>query len=176
MKSSLSVKMATTGGSIGVPGFPSSSYFSREAKSTTITSTLPMVGGKLIISNHRNIMTFAVQESSASTVAAEIKEEAAPAKAAPAKPKPAAKAKAPAKPLPELMEEEVIPSLKATLEAQDDISELELAFGDNRVLNEASNSCSLFSEYLYITSTARRFLSEEGQSLFILGILPRWKC
>lgn len=78
-------------------------------------------------------MTFAVQESSASTVAAEIKEEAAPAKAAPAKPKPAAKAKAPAKPLPELMEEEVIPSLKATLEAQDDISELELAFGDNRL-------------------------------------------
>ena len=50
---------------------------------------------------------------------------------APAKPKPPAKA--PIKPLPQLMEEDVIPSLKATLEAQDDILELELSFQDNRV-------------------------------------------
>lgn len=68
-------------------------------------------------------------------VAAESKEkkEAKPAaeKAAPAKPKPPAKAAA--KPLPQLMEEDVIPSLKAILEAQDDISELQLSFGENRV-------------------------------------------
>lgn len=56
---------------------------------------------------------------------------------APAKPKPAAaKAKAPVKALPQLMEEEVIPSLKATLEAEEDISELELGFQDNKVIYE----------------------------------------
>lgn len=48
-------------------------------------------------------------------------------------PKPKRPAKVPAKPLPELMEEDVIPSLRAILEAQDDISGLELSFGDNRV-------------------------------------------
>lgn len=51
--------------------------------------------------------------------------------AVPSKPK--RPAKVPAKPLPELMEEDVIPSLRAVLEAQDDISGLELSFGDNRV-------------------------------------------
>ena len=49
----------------------------------------------------------------------------------PAKPKPPAKA--PVKPLTQMMEEDVIPSLKTTLEAQDDIFELELSFQDNRV-------------------------------------------
>ncbi|KAF5930687.1 hypothetical protein HYC85_031560 [Camellia sinensis] len=42
-------------------------------------------------------------------------------------------AKAPAKALPELMEEEVIPLLKETLGSQDDISELELSFEDNKL-------------------------------------------
>lgn len=50
-----------------------------------------------------------------------------------AKPKPKPPAKAPAKPLPQMMEEDVIPSLKSILETQDDISEIELSFGDNRV-------------------------------------------
>lgn len=56
--------------------------------------------------------------------------EAEPAKAAaaPAKPK-----KAPVKPLAQMMEEDVIPSLKATLEAQEDISQIELSFKDNTV-------------------------------------------
>lgn len=49
-------------------------------------------------------------------------------KKAPTKPN-----KSPAKPLSQLMEEDVIPSLKATLEAQDHITELELSFEDKRV-------------------------------------------
>lgn len=73
------------------------------------------------------------------SVAAETKEKketeedatAAAAAAPSAKPKPAAKA--PAKPLPQLMEEDVIPSLQTTLQAQEDISELELFFNDNTV-------------------------------------------
>ncbi|EHA8590224.1 putative Serine/threonine-protein kinase STE20 [Cocos nucifera] len=54
---------------------------------------------------------------------------AAPAvKKAPEKPK-----KPPPKPLPQLMEEDLIPSLKATLEAQEDVSQIELSFRDNRL-------------------------------------------
>lgn len=61
-------------------------------------------------------------------VAADTKE----VKAAPAKPK--APAKAPAKPLPQMMEEDIIPSLKAILETpQNEISDLELFFEDNKV-------------------------------------------
>jgi hypothetical protein len=93
---------------------------------------------------------------------------------APAKPK-----KAPAKPLAQLMEEDVIPSLKATLEAQDDITELELSFTDNRV---SIPSC-FFDVFLPKMSAINlsigilkipvgRLLSTEGHSLFILGILP----
>lgn len=58
---------------------------------------------------------------------------AKPKEASAASEKPKAPAKAPAKPLRQLMEEDVIPSLKSILEAQDDISELELSFKDNRV-------------------------------------------
>lgn len=65
------------------------------------------------------------------TTAAAAKEEAA----APAKPKPKPPAKAPAKPLPEMMEEDVIPSLRTILEAQEDIEELELFFEDNKVIS-----------------------------------------
>ncbi|KAL9239669.1 hypothetical protein vseg_013971 [Gypsophila vaccaria] len=87
----------------------------------------------------KRIVCSAVQESSTPTVSTETKEpkpeektEAKPeAKAAPAKPKPAAKA--PEKTLPQMMEEDVIPSLRSILETQEDITELELAFNDNRL-------------------------------------------
>lgn len=74
------------------------------------------------------------------SVAAETKEKKEETKAEEggatpaAKPKPKAAAKAPAKPLPELMNDEVIPSLKATLEPQQDIIDLELSFNDNKVI------------------------------------------
>lgn len=61
-------------------------------------------------------------------VDADAKEAKPVEKKAPAKPK-----KAPAKPLSQMMEEDVIPSLKAILEAQDDITQLELSFKENRV-------------------------------------------
>ncbi|KAL7201266.1 hypothetical protein ACSBR1_033048 [Camellia fascicularis] len=121
--------MATGGGSIAISSFLSSSYLSRK----TSISTLRMTVGKLV-TLHQRIVCSAVQESSTSTVAAETKEmEAAKAAevAAPEKPKPPAKA--PVKALPELMEEDVIPSLKETLGSQDDISELELSFEDNKL-------------------------------------------
>ncbi|KAM5574140.1 hypothetical protein ABKV19_013574 [Rosa sericea] len=79
----------------------------------------------------RIIACSALQESSTSstsTVAAETKE----VKAAPAKPK--APAKAPVKPLPQMMEEDIIPSLKAILETpQNELSDLELFFEDNKL-------------------------------------------
>lgn len=65
------------------------------------------------------------------SVAAEPKEIKTVPKEAPAKAKPPAKAAV--KPLPELMEEEVIPSLKAILEAQADVYDIELSFQDDRV-------------------------------------------
>ncbi|KMT10157.1 hypothetical protein BVRB_5g119180 [Beta vulgaris subsp. vulgaris] len=77
----------------------------------------------------KHIACSAVQESSTPTVSADAKEEKAEAIPAAAKPKPAAKA--PAKALPQMMEEDVIPALKSILEAQDDITDLELAFKDN---------------------------------------------
>lgn len=65
-------------------------------------------------------------------VATDANKEVKPAKkASPAKPK--APAKTAAKPLPEMMEEEVIPSLKSILEAQDDVTDIELSFQDNKV-------------------------------------------
>lgn len=71
---------------------------------------------------------------------AETKEVKAAPKQAPAKAKPPAKA--PTKPLPQMMEEEVIPSLRAILESQDDISEIELSFQDNRVSFSFCQSCT----------------------------------
>ncbi|XP_062175262.1 uncharacterized protein LOC133880328 isoform X2 [Alnus glutinosa] len=110
---------------------PSSSYLTQNAKPTPL-SILPLKVCKLL-AFHRNmiISCSAVQESSTSTVAAETKEVKAAPKEAPAKAKPPAKA--PTKPLPQMMEEDVIPSLKPILEAQDDISEIELSFQDNRL-------------------------------------------
>ena len=54
---------------------------------------------------------------------------------APGKPK-----KPPVRPLPEMMEEEVIPSLKECLEAQEDVSEIEISFQDNRVSDSPNHS------------------------------------
>ncbi|KAF2923849.1 hypothetical protein DAI22_07g224200 [Oryza sativa Japonica Group] len=83
----------------------------------------------------------AVQESSSAAAATTVseKKDAADAKkeaTAEAKPtaKPAAKPKKPpVKPLPEMMQEEIIPPLKAALEAEDDVSQVELSFEDNRL-------------------------------------------
>lgn len=74
-----------------------------------------------------------------SVAAAETKEEKEAT--AEAKPKPKRAEKAPAKPLPEMMEEDVIPSLKATLAAQQDISELELSFSENKVGEKVIPPC-----------------------------------
>ncbi|KAF4366936.1 hypothetical protein F8388_019119 [Cannabis sativa] len=112
---------------IGFSSFPSSSsssssssYLNQNAKPSVISPTifhLEMVCKQLTIRTS-NYACFAVQESSTSTVATDENKEAKPAKkAAPAKPK----AKAPVKALPEMMKEEVIPSLKSILEAQDDL-------------------------------------------------------
>ncbi|THF95468.1 uncharacterized protein LOC114318796 [Camellia sinensis] len=205
--------MATTGGSIAISSFPSSSYFSsRKAKAT---STLPLMVSKLVALRQR-ITCSAVQESSTPTVAAaetkdtkEVKTEAAKEEedeekeSAPTKPK--APAKAPAKPLPQLMEEEVIPSLKAILEAQDDISELELSFQDNRLegyfLKDYPYSFWAFfpdgvltgpkgfslSSYGSVVSTVEPFLVDEKKitakhvvfwvekRLAAQGIIPVWK-
>ncbi|KAM3683514.1 hypothetical protein ACB098_12G153200 [Castanea mollissima] len=131
------------GGAVGVSSFPSpsssssssssscsSSYFTQSTKPTSL-STLSLRVCKLV-TNHRNMVAWsAVQESSTSTVAAETKEVKTAQEEAPAKAKPPAKAQA--KPLPQLMEEDVIPSLKAILEAQPDLSEIELSFQDNRL-------------------------------------------
>ncbi|KAJ4847445.1 hypothetical protein Tsubulata_043385, partial [Turnera subulata] len=127
--------------------------------------------------------------------AAETKEAKPVEKKAPAKPKPA---KAPAKPLPEMMEEDVIPSLKATLEAQEDIAELELSFQDNRVRSICEVSCIIFywlagpkgfslSSYGSGVSTVEPFLIDERKitakhvvfwvekRLAAQGIIPVWK-
>lgn len=116
-------------GAIGVSSFASSSYFTGNVKANPSPSMMVV---KLVNSRRNIVCCSALQEPSTSTVAAETKEVKPPAKkAAPAKPKPPAKA--PAKPLPQLMEEDVIPSLRTTLEAQDDLSDIELSFQDNRL-------------------------------------------
>ncbi|XP_027335123.1 uncharacterized protein LOC113849419 isoform X2 [Abrus precatorius] len=111
-----------------LPTSPSSS-----SSSSSSSPILPLIASKFKMASRNRIICSAVQESSTSTAAtAETKEEEvkeAP-KAAPAKKPPA---KAPAKPLPQLMEEEVIPSLKAIFEAQEDFSNIELVFKDNKL-------------------------------------------
>ncbi|MCL7022519.1 hypothetical protein MKW94_011025 [Papaver nudicaule] len=89
---------------------------------------------KLTVSRGLVVVCSAMQESSASaTVTSKTKEpsKAVEKEAPPAKPK--APAKAPPKPLPELMEQDVIPSLKAIFEAQNDILDVELLFNDNKL-------------------------------------------
>ncbi|XP_009610114.1 uncharacterized protein LOC107781661 [Nicotiana tabacum] len=162
--------MATTGGSISFSSFPS---FSRRAKpnSTLVhadslelrhikmckcsnvlpSMEYPQVVCRLVPSP-RNIACFAAQESSSLTVAAETKEKKESETAeetAPAKPKPKPAAKAPAKSLPQMMEEDVIPSLKAILEAQDDISELELSFNDDKLEGSFSKKGNPYSFWAF---------------------------
>ncbi|CAL5353323.1 hypothetical protein CsSME_00041359 [Camellia sinensis var. sinensis] len=191
-----------TGGSIALSSSLSSSYLSRKISISTLRMYLQTVG-KLVTSRQR-IVCSAVQELSTPTVAAETKEmEAAKAAevAAPEKPKPPAKAPA----LPELMEEEVIPLPKETLGSQDDISELELSFEDNKLegsfLKGYPYSFWAFfpdgvltgpkgfslSSYGYEASTVEPFLIDEKKitakhvvfwvekRLAAQGIIPVWK-
>ncbi|RRT45665.1 hypothetical protein B296_00048797, partial [Ensete ventricosum] len=107
--------------------------------SFSIFSRASMVGyrrqepGKIVLT-HGSVVCSAIQESSTAAVTDVKKQEVATTKAAapaandaPGKPK-----KPPVKPLPEMMEEEVIPSLKECLEVQEDVSEIEISFQDNR--------------------------------------------
>ncbi|TMX04327.1 hypothetical protein EJD97_009750 [Solanum chilense] len=114
--------MATTGGSISLSSFPSSS-FCRKPKPILPADSLELRHLKTC----KNLVCFAVQESSSLTVAEEKKESQT------AEEKPKAKAKAPDKPLHQMMEENIIPSLKAILESQNDILELELSFNENKL-------------------------------------------
>ncbi|KAK7292767.1 hypothetical protein RJT34_15620 [Clitoria ternatea] len=113
----------------------SSLHFSQNVAMPTSSSSSPippLIGSKFKTASRNKITCSAVQESSASTAAtAETKEEVKEApKAAPAKKPPA---KAETKPLPQMMEEDVIPSLKAIFEAQEDLSNIELVFKDNKL-------------------------------------------
>lgn len=125
--------MATiAGGSFGVP----SSRISITTPTLSSSSLLPPL---TLQSGTRkdNLLRCALQESSTSAVATEKKNKeegeestvAVPAK----KPKPAAKAAAVAKPLRQMMEEDVIPPLQAILESQDDISDIDLSFQDDKL-------------------------------------------
>ena len=102
------------------------------SSSSSSSLVLPLIASKFKTVSRIRIPCSAVQESSPSTAAtAETKEEVKEApKAEPAKKPPA---KAPAKPLPQMMEEDVIPSLKAIFEAQEDFSNIELVFKDNKL-------------------------------------------
>ncbi|KAL0436646.1 UNVERIFIED_CONTAM: hypothetical protein Sradi_0372500 [Sesamum radiatum] len=125
--------MATAARSVSLLSCPSSSCFNRRARFSLVVK---------VVNQRRNVYCLAVQESSTSTaeaVAAETKEKKAVkdesdcTAAASSAPKPKAAAKAPAKALPQLMEEDVIPVLKETLEAQQDISQLQLSFNENKL-------------------------------------------
>ncbi|XP_050205484.1 uncharacterized protein LOC126655370 isoform X2 [Mercurialis annua] len=131
--------MASRSGTMGVSSFPSSpSHFSSKARASSSISLIPSR-----LTTSRRSITCCVQESSTSTstIAADAKEvksveekaETPPSSPPPppAKAKPAAKAKAVVKPLPELMEEDVIPSLKAILETEQHLIQLQLSFNDN---------------------------------------------
>ncbi|KAK4781787.1 hypothetical protein SAY86_015889 [Trapa natans] len=132
---------------IGIPSFPSSSssscLSSQAAQIVQPPFTLSMIKSRLGASR-RIVACSAVQESSAaapapapatSTATSTATAEAKAAKAAPkeATEKPKRPAKAVAKPLPQLMDEDVIPQLQKILQAQDDLSGIELIFKDNRL-------------------------------------------
>ncbi|KAM0942533.1 hypothetical protein DsansV1_C14g0128081 [Dioscorea sansibarensis] len=76
------------------------------------------------------VMCSTVQESSTVTVPDKKAAEPAPSEAttAPVKPK-----KPPVKDLPEMMAEDVIPPLKSILEAQADLSQIEITFKNNKL-------------------------------------------
>ncbi|BAT98045.1 hypothetical protein LR48_Vigan707s001400 [Vigna angularis] len=175
------------------------------SSSSSSSPILPLIASKYKTSSRNRITCSAVQESSPSTTAAtaETKEEVKEApKAAPAKKPPA---KAPVKPLPQMMEEDVIPSLKDIFEAQEDLSNIELVFKDNRLegsLLKKGNPYSFWaffptgligpkgfslSSYNGGASTVEPFLVDEKKvtakhiifwvekRLAAQGILPIWK-
>ncbi|XP_022986445.1 uncharacterized protein LOC111484155 [Cucurbita maxima] len=113
------------GGGIGVS---TATYFPQNSKPSPVFSVHTV---HKLLAERRVICCSTLQESSTPTVSAEPKEIKAVQKEAPAKPKPPAKA--PVKPLPQMMEEDVIPSLKAILEAQADVADIELSFQDDRL-------------------------------------------
>ncbi|XP_031277985.1 uncharacterized protein LOC116140311 [Pistacia vera] len=143
------VDMAVVGGrAVAVSSFPSSSYFCRNVKPLSSTISLQMVCKSITLRGY--IACSAVQETSTSAVAAETKEVKTEEKEAPEKPKPAARAaKAPAKPLPQMMEEDVIPSLKAILEAQEDLSNIELSFQDNKLEGSFIKKGNIYSFWAF---------------------------
>ncbi|KAG6538533.1 hypothetical protein ZIOFF_003657 [Zingiber officinale] len=142
--------------------------------------------GKIILSRG-GVACSAIQESSTASAVTEVKKEDEVAKAA-ATPTPAEKAtpqksqKPNAKPLPEMMEEEVIPALKETLEAQEDITDIEISFQDNRVCPKGFS----LSSYGSGVSTVEPFLIDEkritgkqvvfwvSKRLAAQGIIPVW--
>lgn len=102
--------------------------------------------------------------------AADAKKEAT-AEAKPAA-KPAAKPKKPpVKPLPEMMQEEIIPPLKAALEAEDDVSQVELSFEDNRVSVPTSAGDDNREVITLHISIPNCFISTVVWSLLILWLL-----
>ncbi|XP_065873697.1 uncharacterized protein [Euphorbia lathyris] len=111
--------LASRGGAMGLSSFPP--YFTRNHRPSSTFSNY-----QHIAISRTTITCSALQESSTSTTA-ETKE----VKKVEAKPKPPPKA--PVKPLPQMMEEDVIPSLKAILEADPYITQLQLSFKDNRL-------------------------------------------
>ncbi|KAF9588391.1 hypothetical protein IFM89_009406 [Coptis chinensis] len=114
----------------------------------------------------------AVQESSPSIATAETKETKAATKAAPTKPTPPAKV--PAKTLTQLMEEDVIPSLSTTFEAQNDLSEIELSFGDNRLEGSFVKNATRYSFWVFfpdgvLTGRLFSYVGPKGFSLSSYG-------
>lgn len=206
--------MATTGGYISLSSLPSPS-FCRRAKPNSMV--LPADSLELrhlktckcrILPSRRNVTCFAAQESSSVTVAAEMeekKESETAEETDPAKPKPKPAAKAPTKSLPQMMEEDVIPSLKAILKAQNDILELELSFKDNMLEGSFLKKGNPYSFWAFFpdgptgpkgfslssygsgASTVEPFLADEKKitakhvvfwvekRLAAQGIIPVWK-
>ncbi|KAL1218006.1 hypothetical protein V5N11_030950 [Cardamine amara subsp. amara] len=124
---------AIAGGSFGVP----SSRISITTPTLSSSSLFPLLTLQSGNNKKDNQLRCVVQESSTSAVAIEKKdkEEEESTVAVPAKKlKPAAaKAAAVAKPMRQMMEEDVIPPLKSILESQDDISEIDLSFQDDKL-------------------------------------------
>ncbi|CAN0927274.1 Probable E3 ubiquitin-protein ligase HERC2 [Linum grandiflorum] len=182
-----SSSMETTGRAVGFSSFPS--YFANNSKTSISSSScslvinpnakvmrsfVQMMVGKLVALRTTITCCSAVQESSSTATSTEEEKP---------KPKPKPAAKAAAKPLPQLMEEEVLPLLKSTLEVQADISELQLSFQDNTL--EGSRGFSL-SSYGQGASTVEPFLIDEKKitakhvvfwvekRLAAQGIIPVW--
>lgn len=82
------------------------------------------------VSNHAFVVLATAETKGEVKAAAAAAPKAATGKKAPP-------AKAPVKPLPQMMEEDVIPSLKTILESNKDLSDIELVFQDNKVSNVA---------------------------------------